>query len=126
MNTTNPAAPSTPEELMRRFSDRVNTSDIHGLVALYEPCALFEAEPGVIAEGHDAIRAALEGLLALEPKLHAETVQVLTADGVALVINEWEMTGTAPDGTTVHRAGRSSDVVRRQPDGCWLVLIDRP
>jgi ketosteroid isomerase-like protein len=56
----------------------------------------------------------------------AETVEVLRADDVALVVNEWTMTGTAPDGSEVRQGGRSSDVVRRQPSGGWLVLVDKP
>jgi ketosteroid isomerase-like protein len=52
--------------------------------------------------------------------------QVLEAGDVALVVNDWTMAGTAPDGTPVVRDGRSADVLRRQPDGSWKVLIDRP
>ena len=56
----------------------------------------------------------------------ANTVQVLQADDVALVVNEWTMTGIAPDGSEIHRGGRSADVVRRQRDGTWLVVVDKP
>lgn len=117
---------TTPEALMRSFTDRVHAGDLDGLVALYEPAAVFEPQPGVVVEGRDAIRQALAELLALRPTMVAETVQVLRADDVALVINEWTMTGTAPDGTEVRQGGRSADVVRRQPGGAWLVLVDKP
>src|SRR5919106_1579797 len=90
---------STPKALMRTFSDRVHAGDLDGLVALYEPAAVFEPQPGVVVEGHEAIRQALAELLALRPTMVAETVEVLQADDVALVINEWTMTGTAPDGS---------------------------
>jgi len=117
---------TTPEALMRTFTDRVHAGDLDGLVALYEPAAVFEPQPGVVVEGRHAIRQALAELLALRPTMVAETVQVLQADDVALVINEWTMTGTAPDGTEVRQGGRSADVVRRQPGGGWLVLVDKP
>ena len=52
--------------------------------------------------------------------------QVLVAGDVALVQNDWSMTGTASDGSTVTQGGRSADVVRRGVDGTWRVLIDRP
>jgi len=117
---------TTPEALMRSFTDRVQAGDLDGLVALYEPAAVFEPQPGVVVEGRPAIRQALAELLALRPTMVAETVQVLRADDVALVINEWTMTGTAPDGSEVHQGGRSADVVRRQPSGAWLVLVDKP
>jgi uncharacterized protein (TIGR02246 family) len=117
---------TTPEALMRAFTDRVHARDLEGLVALYEPAAVFEPRPGVVVEGREAIRHALRDLLALRPVMVAETVEVLQADDVALVVNEWTMTGMAPDGTEVRQGGRSADVVRRQPDGSWLVLVDKP
>ena len=117
---------STPEALMRTFSARLNDGDLDGLVALYEPDAAFEPQPGAVVQGHAAIRAALAQLLALRPTMTAETVQVLVGGDVALVANEWSMTGTAPDGTAVRQSGRSADVVRRQPDGRWLVVVDKP
>lgn len=117
---------TTPEALMRSFTDRVHAGDLDGLVALYEPAAVFEPQPGVVVEGRQAIRQALAELLALRPTMVVETVQVLRADDVALVINEWTMTGTAPDGSEVRQGGRSADVVRRQPSGAWLVLVDKP
>jgi uncharacterized protein (TIGR02246 family) len=124
--TNSPIDTITPEALMRTFSDRVHAGDLDGLVALYEPAAVFEPQPGVVVEGHQAIRQALGELLALRPTMVAETVEVLQADDVALVINDWTMTGTAPDGSEVRQGGRSADVVRRQPNGTWLVLVDHP
>jgi uncharacterized protein (TIGR02246 family) len=117
---------TTPAGLMRVFTDRIHAGDLDGLVALYEPAAVFEPRPGVVVEGREAIRQALGDLLALRPTMVADTVEVLQADDVALVVNEWTMTGTAPDGSEVRQGGRSADVVRRQPDGSWLVLVDKP
>jgi uncharacterized protein (TIGR02246 family) len=117
---------STPEALMRTFTDRVHAGDLDGLVALYEPTAVFEPRPGVVVEGREAIRQALGDLLALRPTMVAETVEILQADDVALVVNEWTMTGRAPDGSEVRQGGRSADVVRRQPGGSWRVVVDKP
>lgn len=117
---------STPRALMRAFADRLNAGDLDSLVALYEPSAVFEAQPGVVVHGHAAIREALAGLIALGPAITADTVQVLIGGDVALVVNEWTMTGTASDSEAVRQGGRSADVVRRQPDGRWLVVVDKP
>ena len=116
---------STPEVLMRTFADRLNAGDLEGLVALYEPEAVFEVAPGVVVQGHVATRDALSALLAIGPMIVAEVAQVLVARDVALVVNEWSLSGATPDGT-VERSGRSADVVRRQPDGRWLVVVDKP
>jgi uncharacterized protein (TIGR02246 family) len=124
--TTSDTDLSTPEALMRTFAARLNACDLDGLVDLYEPDAVFEPQPGVVVHGQAAVRDALDQLLALGPAITSETVQVLAGGDVALVVNEWAMTGTAPDGTAVRQSGRSADVVRRQPDGRWLVVVDKP
>jgi hypothetical protein len=36
------------------------------------------------------------------------------------------VTGQRPDGGVHREAGVSADVLRRQPDGSWLILIDQP
>jgi uncharacterized protein (TIGR02246 family) len=117
---------TTPEALMRTFTACVASADLDALLDLYEPDAVFEPQPGVVVTGYADIRAALGQLLALEPKMEANTVQVLRRGDIALVVNEWTMTGTAPDGTEVGQGGRSADVVRQQPDGSWRVVIDKP
>jgi uncharacterized protein (TIGR02246 family) len=117
---------ATPEALMRCFTDRLNAGDLDGLVELYEPSAVFEPQPGVVVHGHTAIRHALSELLAIGPTIRAETVEVLAAEDLALVVNDWTMTAAAPDGTDVRQGGRSADVVRRQSDGRWLVAVDKP
>lgn len=124
--TTSDTDLSTPEALMPTFSARLNAGDLDGLVALCEPDAVVEPQPGVVVHGQAAIRDVLAHLLALGPTITADTVQLLAAGDIALVVNEWAMTGTAPDGTELREGGRSADVVRRQPDGRWLVVVDKP
>jgi len=124
--TTKSTDLSTPEGLMSRFAERLNDGDLDGLVELYEPPAVFEPQPGVIVRGHADIRAALCELLVLTPRLTSTILQVLEADDVALVVNEWALTGQAPDGTEVSQAGRSTDVLRRGADGTWRVIVDKP
>ncbi|MGH8887349.1 MAG: YybH family protein [Egibacteraceae bacterium] len=45
---------------------------------------------------------------------------------VALVRSDWTLHGAAPDGCPVEMRGSAGDVVRRQPDGTWLLAIDNP
>jgi uncharacterized protein (TIGR02246 family) len=121
------AEATTPQRLMELFSRRAAAGDLDGLVELYEPDAVFEPAPGVTCAGHDAIRAALAELLVIEPRIsYAGEPGVLETGDVALVSNDWMMTGTAPDGTTVRQGGISADLVRRRADGTWRVLIDQP
>jgi uncharacterized protein (TIGR02246 family) len=124
--TTTEIDTSTPQALMDTFTNLVHARELDGLVALYERSAVFEPQPGIVIRGHAAIAAALAELLALRPRMITDTVQVLETGDIALVVNERTMTGTAPDGADVRRAGHSADVLRRQPAGGWLVVVDKP
>ena len=77
-------------------------------------------------KGHLAIGGALAEMLALEPVMETHVREVHQADDVALVIVDWSLRGTAPDGSAVTQSGHSADVLRRQRDGTWRVLIDHP
>jgi uncharacterized protein (TIGR02246 family) len=115
----------SPEGVIRGFSEFLNTRDVESALALYEPEATFVPEPGRCVAGMDEIRAALERFAALEPELSGEIESVRVAGGVALVVNRWSLRGRGPQGP-VEMDGRSADVLRRQSDGTWRVLIDDP
>lgn len=116
----------TPGETIEMFATKLNAGDVSGALGLYEPDATFVVEPGTAVVGLEAIQGALEGFAALQPALDGRIDQVVCADDVALVVNQWTLSGTGPDGTPVRLAGRSSDVLRRAPNGEWRIVIDNP
>src|SRR5262245_58556655 len=115
----------SPGGVIRRFSTLLNARDVDGALALYETDAAFVSEPGRWVTGREKIRAALERFAALQPKLEGEIESVLEAGGIALVVNRWSLRGRGPDGP-IEMGGRSADVLRRQGDGSWQVVIDDP
>lgn len=125
--TADPTPASSPTHLMELFARRAADGDVAGLVALYEPDGVLQPQPGVRCTGHEEIRAALTEMVTIRPQITylSDHDVVLTGD-IALVSGSWVMTGRAPDGVTVREGGISADVLRRQPDGTWRVLIDQP
>jgi uncharacterized protein (TIGR02246 family) len=116
---------TTPEEVIRGFAERLNQGDVEGALELYEPDATFVPEPGTTVSGRERIREALERFAALKPKLTGEIQGVREGGDVALVLNRWHLDGQGPEGR-VEMSGTSADVLRRQEDGSWRVLIDDP
>jgi uncharacterized protein (TIGR02246 family) len=118
---------TNPEHLMSLFAERAAAGDVDGLLALYEPQAVFEPQLGTVLRGPEQIRAALTEFAALRPVIkYTGTTDCVIVDDVALVTNQWTVTGHRPDGSLHREAGVSADVLRRQPDGSWLILIDQP
>jgi uncharacterized protein (TIGR02246 family) len=120
-------AASGPAHLMSLFAQRVGAGDVDGLLALYEPEAVFEPQLGTVLRGTEQIRPALTELAALTPRIdYTAEPDYVVVDDIAMVANTWTMTAQLPDGTIHREAGLSADVLRRQPDGSWLILIDQP
>ncbi|MET8153771.1 YybH family protein [Actinoplanes sp. NPDC049668] len=118
---------SSPQHLMSLFAERAAAGDVDGLLALYEPDAVFEPQPGTSLRGPEQIRAALDGFAAMRPRIeYIGAGGCVIVDDIALVSNTWTMAAPLPDGGSHRDGGVSADVLRRQDDGSWLILIDQP
>jgi uncharacterized protein (TIGR02246 family) len=106
----------TPEDLTRLFVERANAGDAEGLAALYEPDAVLAYPPGSTTVGRAAIQEVCAAMLQHVPHFELEPLTPTIVNG------DLALTGTrSADG----KGGRVQ-VVRRQPDGSWLRVIDRP
>ncbi len=106
----------TPEDLARLFVARANAGDAEGLSELYEPDAVLGFPPGAETVGRAAIRAVFDQMLADPPPFTVEEpLPTLRHGDLALTATR------SADGT-----GGRAQVARRQPDGSWLRILDRP
>ncbi len=105
-----------PEDLTRLFVERANAGDAEGLAELYEPDAVLAYPPGSQTVGREAIRAVYEQMLAHVTHFEPEEALPTVRNG------DLALTSTRPADNT----GGRVQVARRQPDGTWLRIIDRP
>lgn len=117
---------SNPEELTRVYPEAFNSGDVEAVVALYEAEASLVVQPGQVAIGTEAIREVLRGFLGLKPKLVVDRPTVVPAGDLALICYPWRLAGTAADGSTVEIGGNAADILRRQADQSWLIVVDNP
>ena len=116
-----------PEDMAGLLVELFNAGDLDGIAALYEPKALMVAEPGRVVSGQAQIRDVYEKFMAGKGQLAITPRQVLVLEGdVALLYDSWQITGTNPDGSPMSASGSSAMVLRRQPDGTWLYVVDDP
>ena len=115
-----------PADTVRQLAEAINRGDLDAAVGLYEEKGVLVVQPGQPARGSGEIRAALAGFIGLKPTLRTEAEQVVEAGDIALYVGRWTLRGTDPAGQVVAMGGESSDILRRQPDGRWLIAIDNP
>lgn len=106
----------TPEDLTRLFVEYANAGDAAGVASLYAEDAVMAYPPGQQTVGRRAIQELWEKVLANAPHFEPEPPRPSLVSGdIALT------TTVAKDGT-----GARAQVVRRQPDGTWLRVLDQP
>ncbi|ASR36326.1 DUF4440 domain-containing protein [Prauserella marina] len=108
---------TAPEDVTRLFVERANAGDAEGLAMLYAPDAVIAFPPGSVTVGREAIMGVLERMLATVPGPFAEEEPLPTVRYGDLALTS---TRSADD------VGARVQVVRKQPDGTWLRVIDRP
>ncbi|WP_119270763.1 YybH family protein [Taklimakanibacter deserti] len=126
----NQESPTMEHDQIQSTIDRNNSAvaarDIEGILATYEPDAVVVGQPGKPAMGTPALREAFKQFLALDPKLDVARHEVIQAGDIALHSYTWKMSGKVPGGAPIEQSGLSVVVLRKQPDGRWLMVIDNP
>jgi uncharacterized protein (TIGR02246 family) len=111
----------SPAEIHTLFLRAFNLGDVDALIALYEPDAILVVD-GNRVSGRENIRNAYESILQRRGRMSLETRSVVESpQGLAVLHGGWVVEG----GEVVTR-GLSTEVVRKQPDGTWLFVIDNP
>lgn len=111
---------------IHQMVDAFHNGDIAGILETYEPGAVVMAEPGAPVTGKAALEAMFAGFIAARARFNFLGHEVIQAGDLAVHFTPWRMTGTAPDGTAITGGGLSVAVLRRQPGGKWLMVIDDP
>ena len=117
---------SDPQAVHALFLERFTSGDVDGVLELYEPTATFVTEPGKPVSAHAAIREAILGFLALGGTFTMESRFLAQTDEVAQLASVWALSTKNADGSPLELSGVGTEVVRRQADGTWKLVIDNP
>lgn len=106
------------------WTTKFNEGDVDGMLELADPRQIFVAAPGTVVQGTQA-REALEAFLALKLPISTTVRHAYVMEDVALLIVDWSIRGTGPDGEPVSLSGTTADIARRGKSG-WRIIIDNP
>jgi uncharacterized protein (TIGR02246 family) len=105
-----------PEEVTRLVAERLNAGDAAGVAALYEPQAVLAYPAGRPVAGREAIQAIYQEMADAGVKFAVETpLPTVRFENLALTSTR-----------SADNTGIRVQVLRCQPDGSWLQIIDRP
>jgi uncharacterized protein (TIGR02246 family) len=109
------------EDVVADLDAAFASRDLEGVLDFYESGAAVVISPGgMTACGRDEIRRAFAPIIANGARARQLTTRVIEADGVALFLSHWTLTGDL--GGESHLT--ATTVFRRGPDGTWRILID--
>jgi ketosteroid isomerase-like protein len=105
-----------PEEVTRLVTERLNAGDAAGIAGLYKPHAVLAYPIDQPISGRQAIQAVYQKMIdaGIEFALEA-SLPTVRFENLALTSTR-----------SADNTGVRVQVLRRQPDGSWLRIIDRP
>jgi uncharacterized protein (TIGR02246 family) len=116
----------TLEEHYELYAAAFNAGDSDGLLELYADDAVLISEPGQVARGSAALKEALGGFLALKGTMDLRLRGTIEGPSLAITYGAWAIAATGDDGQSINMSGESTEVVAKQPDGTWRIVIDDP
>src|SRR5215468_4288685 len=124
--TTSAALLNKPEDWPRQFEEQLNAGNLDGMLALYEPEAHFVKKSGETLVGQEAIRNALRSLIEAKTHFQSRVVRATTVGDIAQLYTDFEGTRLDESGKTVPVRNSAIEVLRRQPDGSWKLIMGDP
>jgi uncharacterized protein (TIGR02246 family) len=108
------------------MTDAFHKKDLKKVLASYETNSVIVFEPEKPSSGVDAISKGFEAFFAVNPKFEYSGHEVFINGNLAMHFAPWAMSAETPDGTAIKQSGLSVVVLRKQPNGKWLMVFDNP
>ena len=116
-----------PAEIYATYLNAFNAGNVDATLACYEPQACFMSRSGRAAYGPEELREVFRVTFSNKPHMKFKVRKVIPAgEDLALVVVEWRSKAVSAEGEIRLWSGMATDIVRRQPDGAWKIVLDNP
>ena len=112
--------PKRAEDAHSALAAAYNTGDADTVLSMYDVNGIIVAEPGNPVSGKEKFEAAVKAILAIKGKMEIKTVYCLQSGDIAVGRSQWSIT----DGGETKVSAKGVEVMKRQADGTWKVIID--
>jgi uncharacterized protein (TIGR02246 family) len=124
--STGKTEPSRPHDWPAMFTKLLHTGDIDGMLGLYAADACFARPNGDVLIGHEQLRPVLTSLVKEDRRMESEVIQAVVSDDIAVLYTDFRGTRVDTAGERVDVRDRAIEVLRRQSDGSWKLIIGDP
>ena len=118
--------PRDPEDWPSVFAQHLNAGDLEKVLSLYEPEARFVAPSGETLVGLDRIGEVIAALIRSNTKMKGRVLRVTRIDDLAVLYTDFDGTTNDSSGKEIELRSRAIEVLRRQPDGGWKLIVGDP
>jgi uncharacterized protein (TIGR02246 family) len=118
--------PHKPEDWPHVFEQHLNAGDLDTVMPLYEAEARFVARSGETLVGRNAIRKVLAGMIEAKTQFQSRVVRAVTVGEIAQLYTDFDGTRIDESGNTVPIRNKAIEVLGRQPDGTWRLIVGYP
>ncbi|MBI1768082.1 MAG: DUF4440 domain-containing protein [Bacteroidetes bacterium] len=112
--------PMEAQDVHSSLAAAYNTGDLTTVMSIYDGSGIIVADPANPVCGKEKFETAVKGILAIKGKMEIKTVYCLQVGDVAVGRSEWRIT----DEGQTKVAAKGIELLKRQSDGTWRVLID--
>ncbi|MGC4101312.1 YybH family protein [Ferruginibacter sp.] len=112
--------PKRAEDAHTTLAAAFNTGDVATVMSMYDVNGIIVPEPGKPVSGTEQFAAAIKAILSIKGKMEIKTVYCLQTGDIAVGRSEWSIT----DGDDVKISAKGVEVMKRQTDGTWKIVID--
>ena len=118
--------PREPEDWPGVFERYVVAGNLDAVLELYDPEARFITPTGETIFGPHRIREMVAGLIRTTKRMKSRVRKVVKVGDVAILYTDFERTELDARGVPVEIHDRAIEVLRRQADGGWRLIVGDP
>jgi len=113
--------PKRAEDAHATLAAAFNSGNVATVLQMYDTTGIIVPEPGKPVSGNDKFEESVKAILSIKGRMEIKTVYCLQTGDIALGRSEWSIT----DGDEVKISAKGIEVMKRQADGGWKIVIDQ-
>ena len=118
---------NTPADVPAAFDAAMNAGDLNAVLRVFSNTATMRMTNGDVAQERPGdLRRSFAQLLAMRPHIRNTVRRVLSSGEIALVLLDWTLSVTRPDGQQQVEQGTATQVMEKGRDGGWRLRISNP